>query len=70
MDGVRRIANITDLRCDKETGVASLADIFTFKQQRIDQGKVVGDWVMNKQKPSFYDKFIKRNIQMPDGFFA
>jgi len=71
MDGIRRIANITDLRCDKETGQSSLADIFTFKQQRIDaQGKVVGDWVQNKQKPSFYDKFVKRNIQLPDGFFV
>ena len=71
MDGIRRIANITDLRCDKETGQSSLADIFTFKQQRIDaQGKVVGDWVQNKQKPSFYEKFVKRNIQLPDGFFV
>jgi pilus assembly protein CpaF len=71
MDGIRRIANITDLRCDKEDGSASLADIFTFKQERIDeQGKVVGDWVMNKQKPSFYDKFVKRNIQLPAGFFV
>ena len=71
MDGIRRIAHITDLQCDKETGSSSLADIFTFKQERIDeQGRVIGDWVMNKQKPSFYDKFVKRNIQMPQGFFV
>ncbi len=71
MDGVRRVSNITDLRCNKEDGSSSLADIFTFNQQRVDeQGKVVGDWVMNKQKPSFYEKFVKRNIQLPDGFFT
>ncbi len=71
MDGIRRITNITDLRCDKEDGSGSLADIFAFKQERIDeQGRVVGDWVMNKQKPSFYDKFVKRNIQLPEGFFV
>ncbi len=71
MDGIRRIANITDLRCNKEAGTSSLADIFTFKQERIDtDGKVVGDWVVNKQKPSFYDKFVKRNIQLPEGFFV
>ena len=71
MDGIRRIANITDLQCDKETGSSLLTDIFTFKQERInEQGQVVGDWVMNKQKPSFYDKFVKRNIQMPQGFFV
>ena len=71
LDGVRRITNITDLRCDKDKGVGTLHDIFTFKQERIDEkGKVIGDWVMNKQKPSFYDKFVKRNIQLPDGFFV
>lgn len=70
MDGIRRITDITDLRCDKETGISSLEDIFTFNQERIDErGGVVGDWVMNKQKPSFYDKFVKRNIQLPEGFF-
>lgn len=71
MDGIRRVANITDLRCDKETGQSSLHDIFTFKQDRVDEkGMVIGDWVMNKQKPSFYDKFVKRNIQLPEGFFV
>jgi len=71
MDGVRRITNITDLRCDKVDGTSSLADIFHFKQEKVNaQGQVVGDWVMNKQKPSFYDKFVKRNIQLPDGFFV
>jgi len=71
MDGVRRIAHITDLQCDKQGGSSDLVDIFTFKQERIDQqGKVVGDWVLNKQKPSFYSKFVKRNIQLPDGFFV
>jgi pilus assembly protein CpaF len=71
MDGIRRITNITDLRSIKEDGSGSLADIFTFKQEKIDeQGKVVGDWVMNQQKPSFYNKFVKRNIHLPDGFFV
>jgi pilus assembly protein CpaF len=71
MDGIRRIVNITDLRSTKEDGSDSLADIFTFKQERIDeQGRVIGDWVMNKQKPSFYNKFVKRNIQLPEGFFV
>ena len=71
MDGVRRITNITDLRCNKETGSSSMADIFSFKQEKIDEeGKVIGDWIMNNQKPSFYDKFVKRNIQLPEGFFV
>ena len=60
-----------NLRCDKETGASSLVNIFTYKQERIDEkGAVIGDWVMNKQKPSFYDKIVKRNIQLPQGFFV
>ena len=31
--------------------------------------QVIGDWVMNNQKPSFYEKFVKRNIQLPEGLF-
>ena len=63
---ISRICDVT-----KEDGSDSLADIFTFKQEKIDeQGQVIGDWVMNKQKPSFYDKFVKRNIQLPEGFFV
>jgi pilus assembly protein CpaF len=70
MDGVRRIANITDLQFDKESGKSLLVDIFNYKQERVDdKGGIVGDWVMNKQKPSFYDKFVKRNIKLPEGFF-
>jgi len=70
MDGVRRIANITDLRFTKENGNISLMDIFTFKQERIDeQSHVIGDWVMDHQRPSFHEKFTKRNIQLPAGFF-
>ena len=37
MDGMRRIANITDLRYTKEDGNISLMDIFTFKQEKIDE---------------------------------
>ncbi len=70
LDGVRRVVNITDLRHDKEAGKISLEDIFTFKQEKIDaDGKVVGDWAITKKKPSCYDKFVKRNVQLPVGFF-
>lgn len=69
MDGVRRVTNITDLKFDKVTNEISLEDIFTFKQQRIDEnGKVVGDWEMIKKKPSCYHKFVKLNVPLT-GFF-
>ncbi|MBF0510733.1 MAG: CpaF family protein [Candidatus Omnitrophica bacterium] len=71
MDGIRRVTNITDLQYDKKTGTGNLVDIFTFKQERIDDnGQVIGDWQVNNQKPSFYDKFVKRNVKLPEGFFV
>ncbi len=70
LDGVRRVVNITDLRHDKDAGKISLEDIFTFKQEKVGaDGKVIGEWVMAKKKPSCYDKFVKRNVQLPAGFF-
>jgi pilus assembly protein CpaF len=69
LDGVRRIVNVTDLKIDKETKEISLEDLFSFKQTGIENGKVVGDWVMTTKEPSCYHKFLKRNIPLP-GFFA
>ncbi len=71
VDGVRRITNITDLVSMKDGGgKVQLNDIFTFKQEKIDEnGKVHGDWVLNKRKPSFYKKFVKFNIPLPPGMF-
>lgn len=70
MDGVRRVTNITDLVSAKEGGEIGLIDIFTFKQEKIDdQGRVHGDWVINKRKPSFHKKFAKLNIPLPAGMF-
>jgi pilus assembly protein CpaF len=66
LDGVRRVTNITDLVSSKEGGKVQLNDIFTFNQEKIDaSGKVIGDWVFNKAKPSCYHKFVKRNIPLP-----
>jgi pilus assembly protein CpaF len=69
MDGIRRVANITDLNYDKAKGTITLEDIFTFKQECIDQqGRVIGDWAKTKVQPSCYHKFVKRNVLLP-GFF-
>jgi pilus assembly protein CpaF len=71
LDGVRRVTNITDLVSTKDgNGKIELIDIFTFKQSKIDdQGKVHGDWVLNKRRPSFAKKFAKLNIPLPSGMF-
>lgn len=70
LDGTRRITYITDVRHDFEENRVALEDIFYFKQERVEpSGKVIGDWVMNKKQPSFYEKFVKRNVLFPPGFF-
>ncbi len=70
-DGVRRLTNITDTIYDINTDVVTLNDIFRFEQERItEEGKVIGHWVMDNRKPSFYSKFGKRHVSIPDGFFV
>ncbi len=65
LDGTRRVVNISDLKIDKNTKKIELEDVFTFKQQSIENGKVLGDWVMTSKEPSCYHKFLKRNITFP-----
>jgi len=70
IDGKRRITHVTDVYRVPEKEEVALEEIFYFRQDRIDDnGRVIGEWVMNKRKPEFYDKFIKRNIKLPPGFF-
>ncbi len=70
LDGVRRITHITDVRYLPENHGVALEDMFYYKQDRIEEGKVVGDWVASKKQPSFYEKFVKRNVSLPQDLFA
>jgi len=70
LDGKRRITHITDVFRVPGKEEVALEEIFYFRQDHIDDnGRVIGEWVMNKRKPEFYDKFVKRNIKLPPGFF-
>ncbi|MDP8264593.1 MAG: CpaF family protein [Candidatus Aceula lacicola] len=70
VDGKRRITHIADLQHDKEKNEVSLHDIFYYKQEKItDEGKVLGNWFVKKRKPSFHDKFVKRNVKLDKNFF-
>lgn len=69
-DGVRRISHVTDVDYDQEHQRPILRDIFHFEQKSVDdKGKITGEWTMDKRKPSFYKKFVKRNVPLPSGFF-
>lgn len=69
-DGVRRITHITDTTFDENIKDAKLEHVFQFVQDKMDSdGKVSGHWEMSGHKPSFYNKFNKKNITFPEGFF-
>ncbi len=70
MDGKRRVTAVTDIIYDPKTAKATLRNIFDFKQKAVtDKGEILGEWAMDKRKPSFYKKFEKRMVKLPDGFF-
>lgn len=81
-DGVRRITYISEIIYAEREAIGSeitydggeakiyMEDIFRFQQDKIDaEGRITGHWEMNRKKPTFYKKFEKRNIKLPDGFF-
>lgn len=70
IDGCRRVMHITDFRYDVKTDELFTEHIFRFEQKKIhEDGTIEGDWVMNRKRPSFYDKFVKRNAGLPEDFF-
>jgi len=69
-DGKRRVTAVTDLVYDRENDKVNLHNIFEFEQTGIGpKGEIIGDWVQNKEKPSFHVKFAKRMVKLPEGFF-
>ncbi|MBF0522666.1 MAG: CpaF family protein [Candidatus Omnitrophica bacterium] len=70
MDGRRRVTAVSDICYDEEKKKILWNNIFTYKQTGMkDNGELIGEWVMNKQKPSFYFKIEKRRVKLPEGFF-
>ena len=71
LDGVRRVTHVTDVEYNKTLDKVSLDDIYKFNQESITQdGKVKGDWGMNRQMPSFAGKFKRLNIPLPGAFLS
>ena len=82
-DGVRRITYISEIVYSEAAAIGSetsgptdgeariyMQDIFRFVQDKVEEdGRIVGHWDMNRKKPTFYKKFEKRHIKLPDGFF-
>ncbi len=70
LDGTRRVTYVTDVRYSPEDNTVVLDNVFYFKQDRVENdGKVIGNWIKDKKRPSCHDKFVKRNVLLPSGFF-
>ncbi|MBF0478589.1 MAG: CpaF family protein [Candidatus Omnitrophica bacterium] len=70
-DGKRRMTAMTDVVFDEKTKEVNLYDIFRFKQtDHASDGKISGYWEMNKNQPSFFYKFAKRNVAVPNNLFV
>lgn len=69
-DGKRRITNIADIVYDEDKDRVTLTDIFRFVEESRTEKEIKGHWEMNTRRPEFYHKFVKRNVQLPDGFFV
>jgi len=70
LDGKRRVTFVSDIYRDNKTSKIKMHDIFRYDVKgRDEKGVYIGEWVMDKRKPSFYHKFEKRMIEIPEGFF-
>lgn len=70
LDGCRRVTAVTDLVYDEKTQRPILHDVLRFDQKGMtEKGEIIGDWVIDRRRPSFYGKFKKRLVTLPPGFF-
>lgn len=70
LDGRRRVTAVADLIYDEKNQRPILHDVLHFDQKGMtEKGEVIGDWVMDHRRPSFYKKFKKRLVTLPPGFF-
>jgi pilus assembly protein CpaF len=69
MDGSRRVTTITEVQ-RMESDVIGLQPLFEFKVDSVtDSRKVVGSLRATGLRPTFLDKFEKRDVKLPIGLF-
>ena len=68
-DGSRKIISITEVQGMEEDTVV-LSEIFTFEQEGMVDGKIVGELKPTGVRPSFYERFKQEGIELPDDLFV
>ncbi len=68
-DGSRKVTYITEMTGQKD-GAIQTRDLFRYKQTGLDEnGKVVGMFAATGNKPSFFDEFKAKGIDVPEDTF-
>jgi len=69
-DGKRRLVSVHEIS-GMEGNIVTLSELFRFERRGIDKhGNVVGDFRATGVVPSFYDRLVKRGINIPISLFA
>ncbi len=70
MDGKRRVSYVTDIIHNDQTGEQQYNHMFEFNETGMtDEGVIEGHWKRDARLPSFHEKFTKRRVELPEGFF-
>ena len=68
-DGTRKVINITEIQ-GMEGDVVVMSDIFSFEQQGIENGKIIGRLKPTGIRPKFYERIEAAGIHLPPNIFG
>ncbi|MGM0380490.1 MAG: CpaF family protein [bacterium] len=68
-DGSRKIVSITEVQ-GMEDDTVVLSEIFTFEQEGMVDGEIVGELKPTGVRPSFYERFKQEGIELPPDLFV
>ncbi len=68
-DGSRKVVNITEVQ-GMEGDVIVMSDIFSFEQQGMEGGRVIGRLKPTGIRPKFIEQIESANIHLPAGIFG
>jgi pilus assembly protein CpaF len=68
-DGSRKVINVTEVQ-GMEGDVIVMSDIFSFEQQGIENGKIIGRLKPTGIRPKFYERIEVAGISLPPNIFG
>lgn len=68
-DGTRKIVSVTEVQ-GMEGDVIVMSDIFSFEQQGMENGKIIGRLKPTGIRPKFYDRIEAAGVSLPPNIFG